>query len=141
MKKCNKCEILKPLDSFTKRSSNGEGLRSQCTDCLRVIKNLWWSENGRWNAIKRDFGMGKIEYNVLLEKQGNKCYFCGIDAIEYKNSSGNSLAVDHDHKTLAIRGLLCTTCNLKMGFVDNYRLRIEEYLNTQPLHHNKEKAA
>ena len=141
MKKCNKCEILKPLDSFTKRSSNGEDLRSQCTDCLRVTSQIWYAETGRWNAIKRDFGIGKIEYNVLLERQGNKCYYCGIDAIEYKNDSGRQLAIDHDHKTLAIRGLLCNPCNFKMGFVDDYRLRIEEYLNTPPLYYAKENRA
>jgi len=141
MKRCNKCRILKPLDSFTRKSSNGEDLRGQCTDCLKVIKNLWWSKSGRWKKIKRDFGIGKNEYTVLLESQGNKCYFCGIDAVAYKRLSGRHLAIDHDHQTLAIRGLLCNPCNFKMGFVDDYRLRIEEYLNTQPLYHNKEKVA
>ena len=141
MKKCSKCEILKPLDSFTKRSSNGDNLRSQCTDCLKVIKNLWWSETGRWNKIKRDFGIGKNEYTVLLERQENKCYFCGIDAIEYKNYSGRQLAIDHDHKTLAIRGLLCNPCNFKMGFVDDYKSRIEAYQNTLPLYYAKENTA
>ena len=56
-------------------------------------------------------------YGQLLEEQNGKCAICG-------NSNGGKtgktresfrLAVDHDHATGELRGLLCASCNLVLG--------------------------
>jgi hypothetical protein len=59
--------------------------------------------------IKRS-GINAEEYNNWLDKQGGRCAICGE---EPPDSRG--LAVDHDHKTGKIRGLLCYRCNLGLG--------------------------
>jgi len=65
------------------------------------------------------FGINTEEYSNLLEKQGNKCSICKTDNSNLKKS----LAVDHDHVTGKIRGLLCTNCNIGLGhFKDDITL-------------------
>lgn len=47
------------------------------------------------------------EYDALLRSQGGTCAICG----NKPKPGGRRFAVDHDHKTGAIRGLLCFRCN------------------------------
>lgn len=66
--------------------------------------------NSRRRGLKRRHGITVEEYDKLLRLQGGMCAIChGID--RYKRR----LAVDHDHKTQKIRGLLCTDCNRLLG--------------------------
>ena len=37
--------------------------------------------------------------------------------------------IDHDHKTLKFRGLLCSVCNRQLGWYENNKENIERYLN------------
>lgn len=54
-------------------------------------------------------------YDLMFEAQGGMCAICGG-----VNASGKRLAVDHDHVTGEIRSLLCSRCNLGLGyFQDN----------------------
>jgi hypothetical protein len=54
------------------------------------------------------------EYDVLVESQHGLCAICG------SRPGARRLAIDHDHATGAIRGLLCGSCNNGLGrFKDN----------------------
>jgi hypothetical protein len=53
----------------------------------------------------------------MLYKQGGKCGICG------SVSNGKRLAIDHDHETGRVRGLLCQQCNTALGlFKDQVEL-------------------
>ena len=55
----------------------------------------------------------------------------GVCAICQQNPKDRRLAVDHDHRTMRVRGLLCNTCNRAIGQMgdDPVRLRrAAEYL-------------
>ena len=52
------------------------------------------------------------EYDRLLIEQNNKCAIC-------KNDIGHEAAVDHNHETKKIRGLLCRNCNVGIGFLQD----------------------
>jgi hypothetical protein len=66
--------------------------------------------------LKRRFGITLEEYDKLLVKQNNSCAICKRNQTEFKIK----LAVDHNHKTGEIRGLLCNNCNNGLGrFKDN----------------------
>lgn len=70
-------------------------------------KTQYSKEYHREKYLKRQYGITPDQYEQLLKKQDCKCYICQRPA----DSFTKQLAVDHDHKTLEIRGLLCTHCN------------------------------
>ncbi len=59
------------------------------------------------HALKR-YGMTPEEYSSLLEVQKGGCAVCG-------KKCTRRLAVDHDHETGRVRGLLCMPCNTAIG--------------------------
>lgn len=158
MKTCTKCKFSLPHDSFCKDKSNKDGLTSWCKIC-RNNHNKEWRENNRdkinelniKNAqkrkeyysdpdvklknrkafIKKKFGIEYSEYEKLSEEQNNLCAICN----NTENSSRNKyLAVDHDHLTGKIRGLLCTNCNRGIGLLKDSIPVLQkaiEYLNKE----------
>lgn len=64
----------------------------------------------------------QAEYQRLLLLQSGLCAICGRGIGEqWKNNGGppiTQLVIDHCHSTGAIRGLLCSQCNLKVGHVE-----------------------
>jgi hypothetical protein len=48
-------------------------------------------------------------YQQLLEQQGGVCAICGRPPVNRR------LDIDHCHKQLVIRGLLCHLCNRQLG--------------------------
>ena len=75
--------------------------------------------------IKKYGGMGRQRtclelspYEFMLKNQSGVCAIC-----EKKCSSGRALAIDHDHSTNKVRGLLCNRCNRGLGmFMDDPKL-------------------
>ena len=67
--------------------------------------------NIRDRQIRRLFGITLEEYNERLIAQNNTCALCGGGP----DAKGKMFAIDHDHKTGKIRGLLCRGCNVGMG--------------------------
>lgn len=61
----------------------------------------------RNNHYLRTYGITLEQYNELLKKQGYRCWICRRHESEFKTK----LAVDHNHRTKEVRGLLCTHCN------------------------------
>jgi len=58
---------------------------------------------------KERYGITYTEYKAMSENQNHKCKICGIE--------DKKLAVDHNHQTLKIRGLLCNNCNFAIGLL------------------------
>jgi hypothetical protein len=64
---------------------------------------------------KKKFGIGIAEYDAMFSEQNGGCAICGKPRDKHFR-----LAVDHDHATGEIRGLLCADCNRGLGlFADN----------------------
>lgn len=87
--------------------------------CERAKK--FYKENPDYNKnikLKAAYGITLEEYNAFSTFCEGVCVIC-----ENKCPSGRRLAVDHDHKTGVIRGLLCINCNKGLGnFKDNTEL-------------------
>lgn len=61
-----------------------------------------------------------IDYNSVFNKQNGCCAICGKPEKAKRNGRIVNLAIDHNHKTNKIRGLLCKKCNIGLGhFEDN----------------------
>jgi len=74
-----------------------------------------------------DITYGELE--KYREKQ-KVCEICGNKEKVSTNSKGvpNNLSVDHNHNTKKFRGLLCYSCNIKVGWVENYYKELKNYL-------------
>jgi hypothetical protein len=58
------------------------------------------------------FGLSEAAYDALLAEQAGVCAICSQSC-----STGRRLAVDHDHETGRVRGLLCGRCNRALGLL------------------------
>lgn len=64
-----------------------------------------------WAAIRAEF----------IEAQAGQCAICRQDVTEDPR-------LDHCHETGCIRGVLCSSCNVKLGWYEGRRREIEQYL-------------
>jgi hypothetical protein len=67
--------------------------------------------------LLRDFGITIKQYNEMNIQQCGLCSICGKQetAIDTRINDVRALAVDHNHETGKVRGLLCTNCNMMLG--------------------------
>ena len=56
-------------------------------------------------VLGKKWGITPAQYNEMLDSQGGRCAICLDPPIKKR------LAVDHDHDTGEVRGLLCSKCN------------------------------
>ena len=79
-------------------------------------------ENYRINAqLKAKYKITIEDYNKLKEASNNTCYVCSQPETRINQRTGkiDRLAVDHDHKTGKVRGLLCNKHNVALGLIDD----------------------
>jgi hypothetical protein len=80
--------------------------------------------------VAKTYGITGDDYSSLLARQGGRCAICGA------KPKSKRLAVDHDHKTGAVRGLLCSRCNhdLMGAAWDSMAMAaaLWHYMNTPP---------
>lgn len=76
-----------------------------------------------------------ITQEQLIEYHNTQltCEICGktLDECIKWNSkfAPKHFCIDHDHKILKFRGLLCSVCNRQLGWYENNKENIERYLN------------
>jgi len=103
MANCNQCGDQKVVDEFP-NLVYGTYL---CRDCLRAAQGA--------QQLRRK-GCSNELYRTLFEAQDGKCAICGaIEGHRSRYGKVCRLAVDHDHRTGKVRGLLCGNCNRGLG--------------------------
>jgi hypothetical protein len=76
----------------------------------------------------KKYGVCNTKYDEMLTAQHGKCAICSCTL---NSSRYTKLAIDHDHKTNEVRGLLCTNCNTGIGLFKDSPIRLSsaiEYL-------------
>lgn len=68
------------------------------------------SLKSREGHLRRTYGLTLADYNKIRKAQGDCCAVCKRHHSVFKVN----LAVDHDHKTNEIFGLLCAYCNRRV---------------------------
>lgn len=126
---CYRCGMYRPFDEFA-----GYDVCARCRtvrDELSVLNARPGSYLGKVRAAvarveaeraererarardrrgnKYDFGPERLK--SLTAAQGNLCAICDTPPPE-----GQVLHLDHDHDTGEVRGLLCQSCNIGLGF-------------------------
>lgn len=124
---CTWCGLVKPLSEFGPLSAGQLGHRSRCRPCeaerqrgdraaaspeVRAHRN---ARMRRWQIRKAYGEDGLIAYERI--QAGAGCDICG--------GRTPKMAIDHDHATGVVRGVLCKDCNLILGWAkdDPGRLR------------------
>lgn len=67
--------------------------------------------------IKARYGIDYELYQLMFEMQDGKCLICNRPPKQ--QSKMQRLVVDHCHYTNKVRGLLCSTCNRGIGFLQD----------------------
>lgn len=70
---------------------------SRCRPCASAASHA--------SRTKATYGITSEDYAAVLEHQGGVCAMC------LQRPVSKRLAVDHDHRTGEVRGLLCSRCN------------------------------
>lgn len=78
---------------------------------MKTYKRIKRPHN-RGAYLLRTYGISEQEYNHMLNKQNGVCAICEV-------VKEQTLAVDHDHFTGRVRGLLCDKCNQALGFLQD----------------------
>ncbi|AUO78200.1 hypothetical protein RSEGYP2_42 [Ralstonia phage RsoP1EGY] len=99
-KTCACCNVEKPAREFYKKDAQTGRLDGICKSC-RIIKTR-----------EKTLGVTEDDYRRMYHVQGGRCGICQrrLYSKRYK-----SFAVDHDHETGKVRGLLCHNCNRGLG--------------------------
>jgi hypothetical protein len=139
VKQCSKCGEQKPLNQFHRDKSNKDGLYAYCKTCACAKTAAWKQANPERNKegqrisrrkrprvyrnknLMYSFGISLEQYEQMEAAQGGVCAVCGQPEREIHPRSGKrrNLAVDHDHNTNQIRGLLCNACNRGIGLLND----------------------
>jgi hypothetical protein len=138
--RCSRCRQEKPPEDFNLARSLTRGRQYWCLECAREFarERIWeWRQSldptlraryDRSSNLMRLYGLSLDEYDALATKQGGVCAICGEPPVK---GGGKRLVVDHDHQTGWIRGLLCGSCNVAIGYLrEDPKLfdRAKEYL-------------
>lgn len=136
-KHCFSCSRTLPIASFAIRHQKGRPARPnyRCKQCESSYLQQWKRDNSERNkahnrksyartgctVVQREYawkrllakayGLTPERYAEMLLSQNGRCAIC-------KQESDKKLVVDHDHKTGAVRGLLCVRCNLGLGYIE-----------------------
>lgn len=112
---CAACQSFRDLLDFAKGATTCRACASSKTHDAMVAKT---------------YGITGDDYEALLKRQGGKCAICRA------RPKSKRLAVDHNHATGAVRGLLCSRCNhdLLGSAWDSLALAtaLWHYMNTPP---------
>jgi DNA-directed RNA polymerase subunit RPC12/RpoP len=114
-KKCPKCRERKERSEYWNDASRPDGITAYCKPCKANVTNMHISKNfeyykNSWKTynLKKKYDLSMEQFEKMLETQDYKCSIC-------KKSLEKYSAVDHDHKTGKVRGILCRKCNLGLG--------------------------
>lgn len=109
LRKCAKCQTYLPISSFKPRAGRVNQFESWCRTCaVKYARSI----------ILEKLGISDKDYQDLYARSGGKCEGCGRpEVVRSKSGEIRRLAIDHDHATGQVRGLLCNKCNRLLGLV------------------------
>lgn len=131
MKLCKRCGKNKTLDCFY-RSLEKE---ARCKECVSELRKEKYKENRqqviarvrkyrtenpekiRDLKLRQAYKITAEEYDKKHNQQNGVCAACGKPEKTVWRGRVVRLAVDHNHQTGQIRGLLCMFCNRALGLL------------------------
>jgi hypothetical protein len=119
-KRCPKCDYLKLLEDFHKSIHSVDGVQILCKTC-RAKYALAYRQTTKGKErlllgsrnynLRGHYGLSSDGYRRFHDSQNGLCAICKKAETSTFLGTVRRLAVDHDHITGKIRGLLCNACN------------------------------
>jgi len=118
IKERQKKYYLKNIEMFREKE------RRYRTNQKRIAYRIKYREENKDKAkdykLKKAYGISLNDYKKMLRKQNYKCALC---------NKKRKLHVDHDHDTGDVRELLCSRCNIKLGYYEKTdKVKFEMYI-------------
>jgi 5-methylcytosine-specific restriction endonuclease McrA len=90
----------------------------------------WKSKNPDRERVRNlaQFGLTVEQYDAMHEAQGGVCAICKQPETSSRGGKVYRLAVDHNHNTGEVRGLLCFKCNSAMGSFEKRGVPLENVI-------------
>lgn len=111
---------------------NKEKRTAQILEYQLTKSSDWRKLIGQKHHLRTRYNLSPAEYDEMAKTQDYKCAICNKDVTENIRANKQiALSVDHNHKTGAVRELLCMKCNYGLGyFKDNAEILINasEYI-------------
>ena len=116
MKTCGTCHDTKPVTEFYRIAKGVDYWRSDCKDCQKAKRRVTYRAD-----LLRRYGLTPAQYDEMLARQDGLCATCRrAETASTATGEVLPLAVDHDHVTGGVRGLLCMRCNLLTGVLEGH---------------------
>ena len=144
VKVCQRCHLELPLLEFSVTNKARGYRRGWCRACENERMRAYYAAKpdyqaqvkanaAKWLTANRDraashrrkgqlklkYGIAPEQYAALLAAQGGCCALCGTTEHGHNNGrrevDASVWPIDHNHKTGAVRGLLCHPCNAQLG--------------------------
>lgn len=140
-KRCPSCEKQKYATEFTFKKTGLQGYCRECRSAHRRKKCT--SEYNHDRSLRKLYGITPEDYQAMLIAQDYRCKICRVHENDAPKTGGrpslkdgshtrvSNLHVDHNHETKKVRGLLCSNCNVAIGFAKenvNFLKQMIEYL-------------
>lgn len=120
--RCTRCDLDRRPDEWY-RHPDGK-IRKPCKPCRKRQHKENYASGGVDRVydqlLRREYGTTIEQYDARLRKQASRCAICRrAETMTYKSGRVKRLAVDHDHVTGAVRGLLCHRCNILVWAIED----------------------
>ena len=116
--------VCSQFQAATCHPHRGHWIRGMCQPCYNESQRAKRRKDSqvrgevhaadRRHRLRSRYGISVDEYDKILASQNGVCAIC-----RRLCRTGRNLAVDHDHHTDQIRGLLCVNCNQMLGAIDD----------------------
>jgi hypothetical protein len=119
-----------PYKDRKKYNEYQRSYRKRNAQKAREYTKTWQKTNhGKNKMLLNKYGITLEQYNQMLEKQLHACAICKQPEKQIVWGKTKRLAVDHDHKTGKVRGLLCQKCNTTLGRYEDDPYVWENFMN------------
>ncbi|MER7008850.1 endonuclease domain-containing protein [Dactylosporangium sp. NPDC000555] len=114
---CRRCGETKPRDAFY-NLPHTTAPRRPCKACILQDKRTRYATQdgdriSHAQVLREKHNLTPAEYDRMLTAQGGLCAICRKpETTRGRGGTPRRLTVDHDHRTGAVRKLLCHRCNL-----------------------------
>jgi hypothetical protein len=127
---CGRCKTFPPVENFGWDATRNQ-IRRTCLDCHSAEQREWRARNAgraRGYRIYQKYGITPEQYHEMWDDQDGMCRICDVELPNVLVDDGDMRsrsAVDHDHGTGKVRGLLCAPCNCAIGYMRDNPERLE----------------